>query len=546
MNALYKISCLLLLMMAGACSLDRFPEAQLTDAGYWNNANDLRDAANYLYGVLPGMTDNNSGNMADDAYANTPNSISDATWQPPLQSTEWNNNYATIRAANNLLEKSVLVNDVQAAIDRYCAEAKFFRAWCYFDLVKRFRDVPLILRTFDVTDTLATAHRTPVELILDSVYADLDYAVLHLPSVPQLTAAEYGRVTNGAALALKARIALYAGTWNKFHGEGDAGKHLRIAVNACETLMGTQQYGLFTYNPVPDSSYLYLFRYEGEGAANRENILVKTYGNNVNNIILSHNYTAELNVGSATNATRALADAYLFTDGLPLDRSPLYQQPTSTLMEFENRDPRMDMTIFNRNHFYQTDLYRPGISNTFTGYRTRKYFVPVPEELVAKRSFIDHIILRYGEVLVTFAEAVFELNGAISDADLNRSVNLLRERARMPARLSNAFVDGNGLSMREEIRRERRVELAMESGHRYWDILRWKIAETELRRPVMGTKYFPAEHGNATSLNLATDGHVIMRPASARYFSAGRDYRWPLPTRDLGLNHNLVQNPNWN
>jgi hypothetical protein len=143
-----------------------------------------------------------------------------------------------------------------------------------------------------------------------------------------------------------------------------------------------------------------------------------------------------------------------------------------------------------------------------------------------------------------YAEATYELEGGISDADLNLSINLLRQRASvaMP-KLTNTFVATNGLDMRTEIRRERRVELALE-GFRYWDLIRWKIAETELPKDVLGSYFFP-EFGTSVIPLLNAQNFIIAQKSTVRQFNASRDYLWPFPINELALNPNLKQNPNW-
>lgn len=524
--------------------LDLTPEASLSDADFWKNANDLASACNYFYGYLPGIDNNVSANWSDDGFSNSsgPSSISNGTRLAPTNSGDWSDRYKLIYNCNHLLEKSVNVVDNEALINRYRGEARFFRAWAYFELVKRFGDVPLILRTFDVRDTLTQAHRTNREVVLDTAYADLEFAISHLPTATALPAAEYGRITQGAALALKARIGLFEGTWNKFHTQGDAAKHLTACVSACNALMQPGTYKLFNYAKNTDSSFYYLFQYAGEGSANKENILVRLYGENMDNPISSSNYPANLGSGNGTTPTRALMDAYLYKDGLPANKSPYYKEQENTLTEFENRDPRMGMTVFNKNVWYLTSPYVPTFTFAATGYKTRKYFII--EDFINKKSFIDNIVIRYAEMLLDYAEAKYELDGSISDDDLNKSINLIRARVKMPA-LTNAFVTANGLDMREEIRRERRIELAFEGEHRYWDIIRWKTAETELPKAVRGSMYFPKEQTGITNPNLDANGFVIVEAASKRRFNPERDYLWPLPVADLGLDLNLTQNPNW-
>jgi hypothetical protein len=160
------------------------------------------------------------------------------------------------------------------------------------------------------------------------------------------------------------------------------------------------------------------------------------------------------------------------------------------------------------------------------------------------RSYIDYPITRYAEILLIYAEATFELNENISDDDLNISINLVRKRpsVNMP-KLTNAFVAANSLDMRTEIRRERRVELALE-GFRYWDLIRWKTAELELPNEVLGS-YFFIEFGKSVMPLLNTQKYIIVQKASARKFDPTRDYLWPFPVNELAQNQNLKQNAGW-
>ncbi|MDD3945878.1 MAG: RagB/SusD family nutrient uptake outer membrane protein, partial [Bacteroidales bacterium] len=139
-----------------------------------------------MYPFLPDMLTNLTyANYADDGVSSgAANQISDGSRLAPGTDSDWDNSYALIRVANNILEKSADVTGAEA--ERYRGEARFFRAWANFELVKRFGDVPLILRTFDVFDTLTVAHRTNREKVLDTVYADLDNAIATLPDVSNL------------------------------------------------------------------------------------------------------------------------------------------------------------------------------------------------------------------------------------------------------------------------------------------------------------------------------------------------------------------------
>ena len=541
------VSCLLF-MSACLKKLDTTAETALTDDSFWKTSDDLKLACNNLYSYLPNINDNFSSDWTDDSYSNKTDPISEGSRSTPTTSTDWDANYTCIRRANNILEKSVRVNDDQKLINRYKGEALFFRAWAYFRLIKRFGDVSLVLRTFDINDSLTMAHRISKEIILDSMYISLDSAAEWLPKATTLPADEYGRITKSAALSLKARMALFEGTFNKFHSQGDGAKHLNIAINACNDVMN-EGHTLFTYVAEPDSSYFYLFQLAGEGSSNKENILSYIYGVDINNNILSHTYSNQLNSGNGSRPTRALADSYLYKDGLPGDKSSYFIPQTSTLTEFENRDPRMEMTIFKTGDvFINTTipstkfvLYSPTYSFSATGYKSRKYY---DAQAISAPQFEDNIIFRYAEVLLIYAEAKYELDGNISDQDLDLSINLIRARVGMP-KLTNAFVTENGLDMREEIRREWRVEFAIEGEHRYWNLIRWKTAEIELPKPIYGIRYFASEFPTNIKPVLTPDSITIVQSASTRHFDPKKDYLWPLPSQELGRNTNLYQNPGW-
>ena len=528
-----------------SCSkrLDTTPETQLSDASFWKNTNDLMIACNRLYDYLPGMENNVSAVWSDDGYGNGPNSLSDGSRTVPGTTGSWTDNYALIRVANNILEKSSQIQSDPAGVKRYRGEAFFFRAWAYSELVKRYGNVPLILRTFDVKDSLTQAFRTPRATVINSIFSDLDSASSSLPNAGKLSSAQYGRITSGAAFALKSRVGLFEGTRNKYHALGDPKPYLAAALSACDSLKNSGLYSLYKYAPKPDSSYFYLFQYDGEGRANKENIMVRLYGQDQANSISFHRYTrAYLEQGLVT-PTRSFMDTYLYKDGLPIGKSPLQLSQDSTMAEFTKRDPRITMTVFNKYAWSITSLYKPTFSFAPTGYKLRKYFIS--QDWTSNQSYVDNIIIRYAEVLLNYAELKYELNGSITNEELDQSINLIRARAGMPA-LTNAFVVANGLDMLTEIKRERRVELAFEGELRYWDLIRWKTAENILPQTVKGSKKFPSEQTNSSNItNVDANGFVIVQDASKRTFDVARDYWWPLPTRDLGLDLNLTQNPQW-
>lgn len=551
LNNIKNIIALFIVTIFGFCAitscnkkLDKLPESQLSDSTFWKTANDLKLAVNAIYSSLPNTEENAYDNRTDNTYGRARNDISDGSRVVTTNNADWTKFFTAIRMANNILAKSVEITDDTIAVKKYVAEARFFRGYFYFELTKRFGDLPLLLRIYDETDTLVKAHRTNRKIVLDSAIKDLEFAQKILPKASEQSSEEYGRITSGAATGIIARIGLFEGTWSKYHQNDEAAKskYLDTALAACKRLMDENYYSLFKYSAKPDSSYFYLFQYAGEGPTNHENMLVRLFGENVRNSIASHTYTQLLDIGQAC-PTRSLVDAYLYKDGLPLGKSPLTRTQDSVQSEFIDRDPRLGMTVFNKNLWYVSSFYQPTFLNTLTGYKTAKYFIT--KDYNTNVSFVDDIVLRYGEILLTYAEALFEKNGTITDNDLNISINLLRDRAGMP-HLTNAFVSSNSLTMQEEIRRERRIELAIESYSRYWDLIRWKQAEVILPKAILGSKIYAGQQTNLPDKPpLTTDGYLIVQPSAQRVFNVQRDYLTPIPNNDIGTDPNMTQNPGW-
>lgn len=543
-----------LLLVTGAlftgCSkmLDRFPETQFSDANYWNTESDLMNAANRLYQQMPNVWLDNRGD--DNVHQGGANLISNGGWVIPNTSGDWDNRYNEIFTANNILEKGVKAQVPDAIKNRYFAEARFFRAYANFQLMQKYGDAPLVLKTLDISSPELTMPRTPRAELLQSIYDDLDYAAAWLPTRSALPAAQFGRVTKSTALGMKARAALYAGTRAKFHNETGWQQHLQVAIDAAQAVM-TQGHALY-------NNYGNLFTRVGEGPGNAELIFVKVYGVSSTNLLLGHNYSRDLENGRHA-VTRNLIRQYLYTDGLPAfttantpvaNPSPLFvpeANETSYNTIFQNRDPRLGFTIFQANENAYKGPWIPTTSlGARSGYATKKGF-NIDDWTINNAATTDRILMRYAEILLILAEAKFELNGNISDADLNLTINALRTRVGMAAKLTNAFVTANNLDMRDEIRRERTVELALE-GFRYDDLIRWKTAETVLPKEILGAKYIAADWPgtNPNTLNLNANQILIAEPASTRKFQANRDYLYPVPLNEISLSGgNVTQNPNW-
>ncbi len=539
-----------LLMLALGCKdLNLGPKDQVSDASFWKNPDQFRLAANDFYFALrgPNYVELNS-DIATGSGSAEMSSMSNGSYLPAANSDLWTNSYAGIRATNYLLAKATQ-SGLGSQIDRWVGEALFFRAYHYWNLVKTYGGVPLITTVLDVSSPEVYTPRATQQEVIDFIIADLDNAIPKLLKQSELSAAEMGRVARGAALALKARAALYQGTWRKYHAEGDPTAMLTAASNAAQQLITSNEYDLYTDHGT-DSSYKFLFILQGDDS--KEVILARRYYAGR----ATHNWTRELWFNYMI-PTKKLADMYLCKDGLPITISPQFAGYDSLeTTEFRNRDPRMAMTfivpgsdVFKESGFLPVIPGFSGTTATRTGYMLRKFL----DETVEAAHFAgqyDFKEFRYGEVLLILAEALFERDGVISDADLNRTINLLRARVGMPA-LNNAFVTSNGLDMLTEIRRERTVELAFE-GFRRDDLRRWKTAEQDMPQAIKGVKFVGTEYQHRDStLKVGTDiqvdanGFVVAEAAASRQFLP-KHYLDPIPLQQIQLSHGtLLQNPGW-
>ncbi len=324
--------------------------------------------------------------------------------------------------------------------------------------------------------------------------------------------------------------------------------YLTQAIDAAEQLITSGEYEL--YNAQGADSYKYLFILQGDDS--KEVILAKRYYANR----ATHNWTRELWFNYMI-PTKNLADLYLAKDGLPIDKSPLFKGYATFESEFENRDPRMAMTFIVPGTAIYADggIWAPtypgfvGTNATQTGYMLRKFLDETLEATQFQGQY-DFKEFRYGEVLLMLAEALFEQNGQISDADLTRTINVLRTRAGMPA-LTNAHVTTNNLDMLTEIRRERTVELAFE-GFRRLDLRRWKIAENALPQALRGVKFegteYEAEYPElviGVDIIVDANGFIVTEPASSRQFLPKHYLDW-IPLQQVQLSQGtLDQNAGW-
>ena len=400
----------------------------------------------------------------------------------------WNVNYEGVGRTNTFLDRIGNVTMDESLKNRMSGEAKFLRALYYFNLQELFGGVPLILETPDASKH-SNLPRDTKEKVVEQIVKDLDEAINVLPK--SYSANNIGRATKGAALALKARLLLYQGKWPE-------------AAKTAKEIIDLNVYTLF-----PNYRELFMLQNEhnSEVIFNVE-FLAPRFLNGFDQSIYTLNTPAPL---------KDLVDAYLMKDGKSITSSSLY----NPAQPYENRDPRLHQTIAVIGYKFNGKITQ--LSNVVnTGFGLKKYTSFSDETnnpTVAPSTDLNPILMRYAEVLLTYAEAQNEANGP--DASVYDAVNAVRARPSI-----NMHVVEVGLTkdeMRSVIRNERRVELAFE-GLYYSDIRRWKTAEIVNNGPIYNY-----------------EGKAITN----RTFNKERDYLWPIPFVQIQENPQLEQNPNY-
>ena len=563
-----------ILVMALGCltysCLDLDPKDQIADGNYWQEASDFKLFANQFYGWTRDFSnsvydaphsDKRSDLILDksgtNVYSNGTNSI-------PTGDNNYTDNYNRIRRTNILLQKADSYGN-QSDIEQYIGEAKFFRAYCYFELLQLYGDVIITKKPLDVTDPEMKVARNDRSEVVDFMIQDLKDAAGQLPLT---SAVENGRLGSEGAWAFLSRVALYEGTWQKFRGNEARGKELLdVAAKAAKEVINSKNFSLYTPAILGDSAQKYMFILEDVKsnpagllkASNTEYIFSRRHDETLNPI--GKNITKEC-LANAQQIAQKFAALYLCQDGLPIEKSSLYLFKVDGIIahEYQNRDNRMLYTLCVPGGYYWSNEnsrvnwtsdaadkasasikgYSPANGS---GYANQKW--AVERKVQTNSEGYDYPVIRYAEVLLNYAEAVYERDDAISDDDLNISLNLVRNRINksMP-KLSNNLVTANGLNMREEIRRERTVELFNE-GFRIDDLKRWKTAETEMPKDFLGIKWTGTEYATKwpnVSYAKNSDGYIILE--TGRKWES-KHYLYPLPTDQLQLNPNLKQNPGW-
>jgi hypothetical protein len=567
--------------------LDLLPEDQLTDASYFATPEQFKYAANNFYNKMISwqVIDKSSAydfmdfgsDLSSNITVGSTVNYGRGTVNAPSTDIYWDNAYNYIRNVNLLLVKADGYKGDKSAIKQYVAEAKFFRAWHYFFLLKRFGGVPVITIVPEPNSPEIMAPRNSRYEVINQIYTDLTNAIPDLPVEQSISAGDKGHISKWAAEAFKARVLLYEATWRKYTGTttdfaGSAGAtgdqiaaFLTEAATLAKDVMDNGGYKLWDYNSTLNkrSSY-YLFSIDGAGSnpagldknTNNEFIIKNIYDYNIRRggINLTHTVQAFM------TPSRKMMDLYLCTDGLPVNKSPLFQGYSDITKEYQNRDYRMLSYVLGYANIPSAGSL---ILDGGVGYGNRKFAAyNYPTYRNDNQESQDYPQLRLAEVYLTYAEALMEKNNNISDADLNASINLVRARAGV-APLTNALVTTNGLNMLNEIRRERTLELYGENA-RFDDLKRWGIAEQELNQNICGlvvgdasyptefrdasgnatAKYLPAKYVNGEATVATGKGNlkcIVIDAAANRNFKR-MHYLYPLPLKQIQLNTNLVQN----
>lgn len=559
---------MLLGLLFVACNddfLNRPPLDEMTDENFWQTETHVKNAANACYPGLIGKDITNMDCMGEDAvwYQNTSwRLIGGGNYGSLLGTLNsiWVDRYKYIYRCNYFLENYNRAVNVSIKVrERYAAEVKAVRAHQYWLLLSFFGDIPFVTHTLTMESPELYAPRTDKYASIDWILDDIEESYKALPVSIAPASKEFGRFTQAAALALKARIALQF---------ADAGhpKYWGIAEKAAEAVMSLGKHALYvTGNKSKD--YENLFNFTGRAsrmADNKETILAYVYNYDNNSSSKTyHNLSRECHVPDQQarfSPSKAFCDNYLCSDGKPFGVSPLSDSSTYKNY-FENRDPRMKQTILYPGYtpyyggydgrgeavldrIFQTPRFNNDKKGcvSVTGFYTVKYVEPT--KVTVYNTDDNYIIMiRYAEVLLIYAEAMFE-QGKLTQDVVNTTINQLRDRVGMH-RMNLAELASWGMDVRTEIRRERRVELFME-GLRWFDLVRWKEG-WRLANPIIGINKAwvdPNQKAFVADYNTDKNGYLIIE--DGRTFDPEKHYLLCLPQTQTERNPNLLpNNPGW-
>ena len=557
--------------------LDYQPKDRLSPDTYFKTETDCELWTNNYYTVFPsaeGIYSEPYDVIVRDVLADEISGV-----RKPMP-TDGNWNWKKLREMNFFLSRASQVEDESVRLE-YEGLTRFFRAYFYFEKVKRYGDVPWVDRPLGSDEEELYEGRDPRESVMEKVMEDVDFAIANLPEVQNVY-----RVTRWTARALKSRIALFEGTFRKYHGLDGYEEFLQACVNASEPFL-TGPYSIYTSGSTP-----YQDLFTSQNAIGTEIILARAYTSAISG--MTHDVNGHLTGATMgrPGMTRNVVNMYLMRDGSRYTDQADYATKTF-VEECKNRDLRMAQTL--RTPGYKriggSKELAPDLSRSTTGYQLIKYLTEERYD-ANKASTNDMPLFRLAEVLLNYAEAKAEL-GTLKQADLDNTIRPLRVRAGLPdldmeeanahpdpylssSETGYANVTGANKGVILEIRRERTLETPME-GLRYWDIMRWKEGK-RFEKPIEGL-YFPGtgeydldgngsvdvciydtekapgnsadvlylKLGSDIVLSGETSGNVLAHSTQQRIWNEERDYLYPIPTDDRVLKQGAIsQNPGWN
>ena len=583
-----------LLSGTAGCSdmLDEYPLDAISPETYYNNADELRSATNQFYGMFPGAASGYTESADVVCIFNLPAEVQGIR-TVPTSGGGWNWEY--LRAVNFYLSHSVRCDDVDAR-EHFDGIARFFRAYFYFEKVKRFGEVPWFDRELSSTDPELFRPRDSRDFIMDKILDDLTYAINNISDKKDLY-----NVTHWTALALKSRICLFEGTFRKYHGIPGYEKFLNECAAASKLFIDNAPYVIYQTGAQP-----YRDLFSSMNAIEEEVILARDYDRSQNVMHEANANTLSPTYGRP-GMNKKIVNSYLMTNGDRFTDQPGYET-MQYYDEMQNRDPRLTQTVVGPGYMrINSDaVSSPNFGASTTGYQIIKWVTDASGDGYMGSSN-DYILFRAAEVYLNYAEAKAEL-GTLTQDDLKISIKKIRDRVGMPnidmdaananpdpylCALESGYqnVTGPNKGVILEIRRERTIELLLE-GFRYYDIIRWKEGKV-FEQPYKGM-YFPGltqgsgdnrydvfdmndgtvgdkekvdiciytgkkpsvknirkfyKLGDEFVLTDGDKGNIICHDIEKepRQWNEDRDYFFPIPTTERSLtNGALTQNPGWN
>ncbi|MCF0069708.1 RagB/SusD family nutrient uptake outer membrane protein [Dyadobacter sp. CY261] len=435
-----------------------------------------------------------------------------------------------------------------AAITRWKYEARFLRAFFYFELIKRYGGVPILDKVFTLEDDYTKVSRNSLDECIRFITSECDSAASQLPlngsTAPYIAGTDLGRVTKLAALALKSRVLLYAASelFNNPSWAGGFSKPELIALPAGDRKARWKAASDAAKAVIDADGLPNLGNYKSLFNTFNNSEIIFTRRNGASNQFEKNNSPIGFNLGLSGNTpSQDLVDAYEVkvnaTTAVPFN----WNDPVMAANPYANRDPRLAMSIVTNNSAFGTPQRKvqlwtggldakPIINASKTGYYLRKYQIESLNLLNGNTGVHSWIIIRYPEIYLNYAEALNEWDPG--NADIRKYVNLVRARTGvamppLPDKLSQAEV-------RERIRKERRVEFAFED-HRFWDVRRWMIAENVLAAPLRGVTVARVNDSTFTYRAEKVEDRVF----------TPKMYLYPIPQGEISIANALIQNPMW-